>query len=105
MRLENKAKSKIPLQTINENDKNELNIKRKLFDKEDTLTNINEKENSTPFSLESKKEKEENKNKNMGSNNSNENKPIQNIKEEKLKKVPTKEIKPKEEVESNFKYL
>ena len=26
-------------------------------------------------------------------------------KEEKLKKVPTKEIKPKEEVESNFKYL
>jgi hypothetical protein len=41
----------------------------------------------------------------MGSNNSNENKPIQNIKEEKLKKVPTKEIKPKEEVESNFKYL
>ena len=41
----------------------------------------------------------------MGSNNSNENKPIQNIKEIKLKKVPTKEIKPKEEVESNFKYL
>ena len=41
----------------------------------------------------------------MGSNNSNENKPIQNIKEEKFKKVPTKEIKPKEEVESNFKYL
>ena len=41
----------------------------------------------------------------MGSNNSNENKPIQNIKEEKLKKVQTKEIKPKEEVESNFKYL
>ena len=61
MRLENKAKSKIPLQTINENDKNELNIKRKLFDKEDTLTNINQKENSTPFSLEINKEKEENK--------------------------------------------
>ena len=32
MRLENKVKSKIPLQTINENDKNDLNIKRKLFD-------------------------------------------------------------------------
>ena len=69
MRLENKAKSKIPLQTINENDKNELNIKRKLFDKEDTLTNINEKENSTPFSLESKKEKEENKNNSLNMEN------------------------------------
>ena len=69
MRLENKAKSKIPLQTINENDKNDLNIKRKLFDKEDTLTNINEKENSTPFSLESKKEKEENKNNSLNMEN------------------------------------
>ena len=41
----------------------------------------------------------------MGSNNSNENKPIQNIQAEKLKKIPTKELKPKEEIESNFKYL
>ena len=69
MRLENKAKSKIPLQTINENDKNELNIKRKLFDKEDTLTNLNQKENSTPFSLEIKKEKEENKNNSLNMEN------------------------------------
>ena len=38
----------------------------------------------------------------MGSNNSNENKPISNIKEEKSKKIRTKEIKPKEEIESNF---
>ena len=62
-KLENKAKSKLPLHTINENDKNENNIKRKLFTKEDSIIKENEKTNST-FSFESIKEKkEENKNK------------------------------------------
>ena len=66
MRLENKAKSKIPLQTINENDKNDCNIKRKLFEKEDSNTNDN---NSTPFSLDLKKEKEEKKESNLNMEN------------------------------------
>ena len=62
-KLENKAKSKLPLHTINENDKNENNIKRKLFSKEDSTTKEKEKTNST-FSFESIKEKkEENKSK------------------------------------------
>ena len=66
MRLENKAKSKIPLHTINENDKNDYNIKIKLFEKEDSNTNDN---NSTPFSLDLKKEKEEKKESNLNMEN------------------------------------
>jgi len=41
----------------------------------------------------------------MGSNNTNEKKPITNIKEQQVKKVPTKEMSIKEEIESNFKPL
>ena len=41
----------------------------------------------------------------MGSNNTNEKKPATNFKNEKVKKINTKEISKKEEIESNFKFL
>ena len=41
----------------------------------------------------------------MGSNNTNEKKPTINLKKEKIKKINTKEIIIKEEIESKFKFL
>ena len=68
-RIENKAKSKSPLQTINENDQNDCNIKRKLFEKEEIKEIENEKKNSSAFSLEIKKEKDEKKEENLSMEN------------------------------------
>ena len=78
MKLEKKAESKIPFNTINENDKNECNnLKKKLFNKEDSISKDSKSKNSNSnsFSISSKKEKQKKKN----SNNLNSNLNMENL--------------------------